>query len=97
MDSVEHLKLIANLTNTGDETIKVLHDPRSTICTLPTDTISVVSRTGLSPLFIGALAKYVPEDAAHMRAWTTLLPHTSVVMEKDCEFSTVRLMSNAPD
>jgi len=89
---VEQLRLLANLTNTGDETIKVLHDPRSALCNLPTEAFSVVSRsTGLSPTFIGAVAKFVPEDAALMKAWTTLLPHTSVIMEKDCEYSVFKV------
>jgi peptidyl-Lys metalloendopeptidase len=69
MDSVEHLKIVSTVTNTGDETLKVLNDPRGPLNKLPT-----ADAKGAQPSFTGIELKYVPNTAAALGAFTILAP-----------------------
>jgi len=83
VDSVEHLKIVATVTNTGDETLKVLNDPRGPLNKLPTNTFTITDGKGSRPSFMGIQLKYVPETAAALGAYSTLAPGESVVVEHD--------------
>ena len=81
VDSVEDLKIVATITNTGDETLKVLNDPRGPLNNLPTDTFVITDAKGSQPLFTGIKLKYVLKTAAALEAYTTLVPGESVAVE----------------
>ena len=83
VDSVEHLKIVATITNTGDETLKVLNDPRGPLNKLPTDTFVITDAKGAQPSFTGIKLKYVPKTAATLGAYTILAPGKSVAVEHD--------------
>jgi len=83
VDSVEHLKIVSTVTNTGDETLKVLNDPRGPLNKLPTDTFAITDAKGAQPSFTGIELKYVPNTAAALGAFTILAPGESVVVEHD--------------
>lgn len=82
VDGVHNLELTTTLVNTGDETLKLLNDPRGALHKLPTNTFSIAREdTGATPAFSGAKAKYVPEVAAKIGqgdAFTVLAPGASV-------------------
>ena len=81
VDSVEHLKIVATVTNTGDETLKVLNDPHGPLNKLPTDTFVITDATGAQPSFTGIKLKYVPKTAVAVEAYSILAPGESVVVE----------------
>jgi len=81
VDSVEDLKIVATITNTGDETLKVLNDPRGPLNKLPTDTFVITDAKGSQPSFTGIKLKYVLKTAAALEAYTTLAPGESVAVE----------------
>lgn len=83
IDTVEHLKVVATITNTGDEILKVLNDPSGPLNKLPTDTFVINDSKGAQPSFTGIKLKYVPETAAAVGAYTTLAPGESVEVEHD--------------
>ena len=83
VDSVEHLKIVATITNTGDETLKVLNDPRGPLNKLPTDTFVITDAKGAQPSFTGIKLKYVPKTAAALGAYTILAPGEFVAVEHD--------------
>jgi peptidyl-Lys metalloendopeptidase len=78
---VEHLQIVATITNTGDETLKVLNDPRGPLNKLPTDTFAISDAKGAQPSFIGIKLKYVPKAAAALGAYTILSPGEYVEVE----------------
>ena len=54
VDGLEYLKVTATVTNTGDETLKLLNDPRGVLNPFPEDTFSITDGTGSRPSFNGA-------------------------------------------
>ena len=86
VDDVQNLRVATTLTNTGDETLKLLNDPRGALHTLPANTFDITTDSGESPSFIGAKVKYVPSKAAkstNARSFTVLAPGESVTIEHD--------------
>ena len=86
VDSVENLKVVTTLTNTGDETLKLLNDPNSILDTLPTEAFIIASDSGASPDFIGFRVKYSPALAATSGdpwAITVIAPGTFVSFTHD--------------
>jgi peptidyl-Lys metalloendopeptidase len=84
------LKVIANLTNTGDETLQVLNDPRSILTSHPTNSFTISDANGASPSFNGMKLKYSPNFSASRNgtsAFTILTPGQSVEVEHDCELT----------
>lgn len=53
MNDVQNLKVIATVTNTGDETLKLLNDPRGPLSNMPADTFTIANLVGSSPSFTG--------------------------------------------
>ncbi|PFH50593.1 hypothetical protein AMATHDRAFT_75492 [Amanita thiersii Skay4041] len=83
VDTVADLKVTATITNTGDETVKVLNDPYSALSKLPTNTFKITDTSGAKPSFTGIKAKYVPNSDAALSSFTTLAPGQSVSVEHD--------------
>ncbi|KAF8600383.1 peptidyl-Lys metalloendopeptidase [Ceratobasidium sp. AG-I] len=77
---VNSLSIKATLKNTGDETLKLLNDPRTVLSKAKTNTFNIASASG-SPKFTGIKAKYVPSKAAAIgneAIFTVLAPGQSV-------------------
>ncbi|EEB91249.1 hypothetical protein MPER_10425, partial [Moniliophthora perniciosa FA553] len=84
VDGVDSLKVVTSLLNTGDETLKILKDPRGVLSTLPTDSFAISDVQGAIPKFTGVKAKFVPEYAAKLEdTFTVLEPGQSVEVEHD--------------
>ena len=69
------------VTNTGDETLKLLKDPRSSLSSFATNTFVVTNSNGAHPAFIGAKVRYVAEAVAQSRddsLFVVLVPGESV-------------------
>jgi len=54
VDGLENLKVTTTVVNTGDETLKLLNDPRGVLNTFPENTFSITDAAGSRPLFNGA-------------------------------------------
>jgi peptidyl-Lys metalloendopeptidase len=91
VNGVENLKVVATVTNTGDQTLKVLNDPRGPLSTLPANTFDITDSAGARPAFTGIRVKYSPEAAAAAGAFTTLAPGQSVVVEHNRRQTIVEL------
>ncbi|KAL4246974.1 secreted metalloproteinase M35 [Abortiporus biennis] len=87
VDGVDQLKVVATITNTGDESLKLLNDPLTPLNKLPTDTFAIAHEdTGTSPSFSGVKAKYVRDTAIKVgdaSAFTVLAPGQSVALTHD--------------
>ena len=88
VDGVENLKVSTTVTNTGDETLKLINDPRGALNTLPTNTFAITTDAGESPAFVGAKVKYSLDKAAKsedVATFTVLAPGASFTVTHDCE------------
>lgn len=54
VDGLANLKVTTTVTNAGDETLKLLNDPRGVLRTFPENSFSITNPTGSGPSFIGA-------------------------------------------
>ncbi|KAG8740761.1 hypothetical protein FRC10_003919 [Ceratobasidium sp. 414] len=82
---VHGLSVKATLKNTGDETLKLLNDPRTILSKARTDTFRISSASG-SPTFTGIKVKYAPSKIAALNlesAFTVLAPGQSVEVTHD--------------
>jgi peptidyl-Lys metalloendopeptidase len=87
---VENLKVVATLTNTGDQTIKLLNDPNSILSPIPAKTFKVTSGSGKTPDFTGVKVKYSPEaviERGPAEAFTVLAPGESFQLTHDLAHS----------
>jgi len=76
--------IMANITNTGNESLRLLHHPNSLISTLPTEKFHAVRKESQKvPSFIGVRAKFVQETAAARGAYTSVSPGESVEVTHD--------------
>ncbi|PVF96196.1 zincin [Serendipita vermifera] len=81
VDDVDNFSVTVNVTNTGDETLKLYEDPRSALSTFPENTFNVAATDGEeNPSFAGARVKYGFSDATN---FVTLSPGESVVVSHD--------------
>lgn len=85
---VNNLEVSTTLTNTGDETLKILNDP-STILNnnYATNSFAISSAEDASPLFNGVKVKYVPETVVASgsdSSFTVLAPGESVTVAHNC-------------
>ena len=86
VNTVQALKLIISVTNTGNETLKLLNAPSSCLSTMPADTFRIIGGSSdATPVFTGIKAKYVPEAAAIQKAYTVLAPGESISVDHDCK------------
>ncbi|KAF9048777.1 hypothetical protein BJ165DRAFT_1609789 [Panaeolus papilionaceus] len=81
IQNVENFKVKTILTNTGDETLKILNDPRGPLSSLPTDTFTITNAKGDKPSFTGIRVKYVPSTAIARGGYTVLAPGESIEVE----------------
>ncbi|KAK2461276.1 hypothetical protein APHAL10511_006803 [Amanita phalloides] len=82
--SLSDLVIVANMTNTGDEPLELLHHPKSLISNLPTEKFRAVRKEGQKiPSFIGIKAKFVPITAASMGTSTTISPGKHIEVAHD--------------
>ncbi|KAK7037542.1 hypothetical protein VNI00_011034 [Paramarasmius palmivorus] len=89
VDGVKDLKVVASLQNTGDETLKILKDPRGVLSTLPTETFGITDVQGVTPSFKGVKVKFVPEHAAKLEdSFAILEPGQSIEVEHNREYLT---------
>ena len=51
---LDNLKVTATIFNTGDETLKLLNDPRGVLDSFPENSFSITDATGSRPEFDGA-------------------------------------------
>ncbi|KAG9090728.1 hypothetical protein FRC06_000907 [Ceratobasidium sp. 370] len=82
---VHGLSVKTTLKNTGDETLKLLNDPRTVLSKAKTDTFKISSASS-SPTFTGIKVKYVPSKAAALNSegvFTVLAPGQSVEITHD--------------
>ena len=54
VDGVQNPKVAATVINTGDETIKLLNDPRGVLSSFPENSFTITNANGSCPLFNGA-------------------------------------------
>lgn len=80
---VENFKISTVLTNTGNETLRILNDPLGPLSKLPTETFSIVNSEGSAARFGGVKAKYVPSTAAALGDYTSLAPGESVTVNHE--------------
>ena len=55
VNGVENLKVTVTVTNTGDEVVKLLNDPRGVLNAFPTKAFTITGPAGSNPLAIGAI------------------------------------------
>ena len=85
VDGVENLKVSTTVTNTGDETLKLLNDPRSALHTFSTTAFVITASAGSSPTFTGVGVEYF-DNAPKMKDssdFTVLAPGQSVSVTHD--------------
>ncbi|KAF5336933.1 hypothetical protein D9611_002881 [Ephemerocybe angulata] len=80
---IDNFKVSTVLTNTGDETLRILNDPLGPLSKLPADTFSLVNSEGSFASFEGIKAKYLPAKAAEVGDYTTLAPGQSITVDHD--------------
>ncbi|KAH9858230.1 peptidyl-Lys metalloendopeptidase [Lenzites betulinus] len=86
VDGVNNLQVTTTLVNTGDETLKLLNDPRTSLNSLPANSFAITTDAGESPSFVGVKVKYVPSKAAlstNEKSFTVLAPGESVSVVHD--------------
>ncbi|TFK19572.1 zincin [Coprinopsis marcescibilis] len=83
VDNIENFTVTTTITNTGDETLKVLRDPLSPMSKLPADTFAISTDRGAKPLFNGIKVKYLPQLAAEAGAFTVLAPAQAIKIHHD--------------
>ena len=78
--------MATTVKNTGDENLKLLNDPSSSLSTMPADTFKITGGSSdVVPTFIGVKVKYVPKTAIANEAYTVLAPNESVTVYHDCK------------
>ena len=60
VNGLENLKVMTTVTNTGDETLRLLNDPRGVLNTFPENTFTITDPAGSGPLFNGAKVGHSP-------------------------------------
>ena len=84
---VDNFKVEATITNTGNETVKLLDDPRTLASATPVDKFSIVHANGGNPSFSGVFVKYSPEIAAKEGEYKVIAPGGSIKVVHNCMFS----------
>ena len=102
MSNVEDLEVVTTVVNTGDETLKLLKDPRGALSTWATNTFVVTNEQGATPDFTGAAVRYVPGQIAsstNADHFTVLAPGASVEVSHEgsrpVQICVVRSLANA--
>ncbi|TRM66498.1 hypothetical protein BD626DRAFT_451525 [Schizophyllum amplum] len=82
---VENLQITTTITNTGDEMLRLVNDPKSPLSTMPADTFAITNSAGAAPKFVGIKAKYSMEvlSVEDADAFTVLAPGESIDLTHD--------------
>ena len=83
VNGLENLKVTTTVTNTGDETLKLLNDPNGVLYSFPADKFTITSPAGTHLPFIGAMVNH-PSVGSQMRA-LTLLTHFQLKYDPNVE------------
>lgn len=87
IEGIENLKLVATITNTCNQTMKLLNVPGSPLSKAPAEIFWVRDVAGNKPLFTGIrVIEYVPSMVSHLKEehfFTTLAPGEFVDVEHD--------------
>ena len=70
VDGLENLKITATIVNTGDETIKLLNNPRGVLNSWPENSFTITGFSGSSPPFSGGLVSRVSSCRVNLRTDT---------------------------
>ena len=91
LTDVSDLSVTTTIVNTGDETLKLLTDPRSALSSWATNTFAVThADSGAGVDFTGVKVRYSPEAAAQLgEAITTLAPGESIDVAHEGEFISI--------
>ena len=71
VDGVKNLKVTVTVINTGDETLRLLNDPRGVLSSFPENSFTITSAAGSRPSFSGAKANLPSDFPANLRADTS--------------------------
>ena len=85
MNGADNLSLTATLANTGDETLRLLHDP-NTVLTPQWKTATFIptnANTGSRPTFQGAKVKWSASLAVAAKQYTEIAPGQTVSFTHD--------------
>ncbi|KAK0222392.1 hypothetical protein IW262DRAFT_1448336 [Armillaria fumosa] len=78
---VSSLEVVTTVVNSGDETVKLLNDPRTVLSSWATESFTVVNSAGIPADFTGVAVRYIPSVTAKKgadHAFTVLAPGESV-------------------
>ncbi|KAK0185414.1 hypothetical protein F5146DRAFT_180093 [Armillaria mellea] len=81
VSDVSALEVVTTVVNSGDETVKLLNDPRTVLSSWATESFTVVNSAGISADFTGVAVRYIPSVTAKKgadHAFTVLAPGQSV-------------------
>ncbi|SJL15532.1 related to Peptidyl-Lys metalloendopeptidase [Armillaria ostoyae] len=81
LSDVSALEVVTTVVNSGDETVKLLNDPRTVLSSWATESFTVVNSAGISADFTGVAVRYIPSVTAKKganHAFTVLAPGESV-------------------
>ncbi|KAF9554408.1 zincin [Agrocybe pediades] len=81
--AVYNLHVVTTLTNTGDDTLKLLNHPGTVLSKLPTHNFDITHESGARPSFRGVLAKYSQKTAVEKNVYTVLSPGQTITVEHD--------------
>ncbi|KAG8753788.1 hypothetical protein FRC12_011414 [Ceratobasidium sp. 428] len=91
---VDNFRVVANVSNTGSETLRLLRDPRSPLSQAPTESFSVINSKGARAVFSGIRVRYNPQaaiQAGHAENFVELKPGESISVEYDHTILALRL------
>ena len=90
--NVDHFYVLTTIVNTGDETLRLLNDPRTPLSPVATNTFVVTNSDGMYPTFNGVKVQYLPHVMARRSGgrplFTLLDPGESVNVPHEGMLST---------
>ncbi|KAF9554897.1 zincin [Agrocybe pediades] len=81
VNTVDDLHVVTTLTNTGNETLKLLNHPHTVLSGLPSNNFAVSHKSRARPSFKGALVKYRARASDNENAYTVLAPGQTINFE----------------
>ncbi|KAF4615936.1 hypothetical protein D9613_011329 [Agrocybe pediades] len=82
VNTVADLRVVTTLTNTGNNTLKLLHHPLTVLSRLPRNNFLISHKlSGAQPRFKGVLVKYKPMASGDEKAYTVLAPDQTISVE----------------
>ena len=67
VDGLQNLEVTVTVFNTGDQTLKLLNDPRGVLSSFPEHSFTITNGNGSHPLFSGARVITTPVAHEHVR------------------------------